>query len=103
MDAALAAIAHCRSELTGASVQKAKAGGSGGGDGELVFLRPEEEHLHAHASWSCMWRVPGAGEFRRQARAVRVLMLVPVEAAHVALQGVAAAFSHDLAQHRKMS
>lgn len=65
----------------------------------LAFLRPEEESLRAHASWACTWRVPQEGEFRRQARTVRVLMLVPLPAAFQALSALAAATGHDLAQH----
>ena len=33
-----------------------------------MFLRAEDEALHAHAEWACSWAVPRDGEFEAQVR-----------------------------------
>lgn len=66
---------------------------------DLVFVRAEEECLHAHAQWSCSWAVPADGSYKAQAVMHRVLFCVEKKAIGRAVQQLAQLFQHDVSQH----
>jgi hypothetical protein len=77
--------------LQGASKEDAR--------GELVFLKAEDEALHARCSWACSWAVPQDGRFESQVAMRRVLFCVDRKRIGAAVKVVAALFDHDLQQH----
>lgn len=70
-----------------------------GSAGEVVFMRPEDEFMHARAKWSCQWEVPQAGRYSEHSKRVRVLMGLTTAGLKKALVAMARTFNHDLAQH----
>lgn len=65
----------------------------------LVFSKAEEECLHAHAKWSCNWRVSSESRYKVQAAQHRVLFCVDRGAVAKAVHQLAQLFRHDVSQH----
>lgn len=64
-----------------------------------MFLRPEDECFFKCCSWSCSWAVPALGEYEKDVKYKRILMMVTKPAFLKSLKEVAALFDHDLSQH----
>eukprot|EP00892_Ulva_mutabilis_P007674 jgi/Ulvmu1/5279/UM022_0073.1 len=87
------------SELGAVPVTSGHAKKTEGSAGEVVFVRPEDEFMHARAKWSCQWEVPQAGRYSEHSKRVRVLMALTPAGLKKALADMAQTFNHDLAQH----
>ena len=68
-------------------------------EGELVFLKPEDECFYKYRQWSCTWAVQKSGEYEQDMKYQRVLMLLPKSGLLKGVKEVAALFQHDLTQH----
>lgn len=67
--------------------------------GEVVFLRPEDECFFQNCSWSSSWAISAVGEYEKDVKYRRILMLITKPAFMKGLKEVAALFDHDLSQH----
>jgi hypothetical protein len=68
-------------------------------DGELVFLKAEDESLAEAATWTCSWEVPQEVAFKNPVGIHKVLMCVRRTKLLQAMHRVAETFQHDVAQH----
>lgn len=70
-----------------------------GAAGDVVFMRPEDEFMHACSKWSCQWEVAQSGRYSEHSKRVRVLMGLTTAGVKKALVDMASMFNHDLTQH----